>query len=350
MRPIIDESAFSNPTTIPQRLDEPYRLGGSVGRMFRSTSTSGNAMKPLLKQSPQSAVVLAGLAILSACGGGGDASPTPAQTPVVTVTSATAATPKYGQALILTVNGTNLDQGLSVASTACPGAALVNAAPLLSTGTTAYYRCTVAAVGAGQFLVTRNADGATLIATPFTVAMPQVTMTLSNGGAVNGSIVITLAPDRAPITVNNFLGYVNTGFYDNTVIHRVSQNFIVQGGGYAAPVDISTTTAKPTNAAIPLEANVGLGNAQWSIAMARTSAPNTATSQFYINLVDNSGILDASPTRAGFAVFGSVSAGTDTVAGIVAAPCTSLPLFAAPGSTECTPTPNVVVVSAVQSR
>jgi peptidyl-prolyl cis-trans isomerase A (cyclophilin A) len=287
-------------------------------------------------------------AMLSACGGGGDPAPAPA--PLVTVTSAVVATPAYGQALLLTVNGANLDRGLVVASAACPGAVLVNTAPQLSTAATAYYRCTVAAVGAGQIVVTRTGDGATLATTPFTVPMPQVTMTMSNGAAVNGTVVITLAPDRAPITVNNFLAYVNAGFYDNTVIHRVSQNFVVQGGGYAAPVDISTTTAKPTNSPITLETSGGLSNAQWSIAMARSSAADSATSQFFINLVDNSGILDANPTRLGYAVFGTVSAGTATVSSIVLAPCASLPLFAAPGSTECTPTPNVVVTSAVQTR
>jgi peptidyl-prolyl cis-trans isomerase A (cyclophilin A) len=81
--------------------------------------------------------------------------------------------------------------------------------------------------------------------------------------------------------------------------------------------------------------------------MARTSDPNSATSQFFINLVDNSGILDASPFRAGYAVFGIVSAGTDTVTSTAAAPCTSTLVS---GAGDCTPIPNAVITSAVQSR
>ena len=275
----------------------------------------------------------------------------------------------YGKVLLLTVNGTHLDQGLAVTSSAvCPAPTLVNAAPprsaattaysdgvptpvnvaaYQSPATTAYYQCTVAAVGAGQFVITRTSDGATLATTPFAVPAPQVTMTMSNGAAVHGAITVTLAPDEAPMTVNNFLAYVNAGFYDNTVIHRVSQNFVIQGGGYAAPVDAATTTTKPTSAPIPLEVNAGLSNVQWTVSMARTSAPGSATSQYFINLVDNSRILDASATNPGYAVFGRVTAGTDAVIGIAAAPCTATPIS---GAGDCTPIPNVVVTSAVQTR
>jgi cyclophilin family peptidyl-prolyl cis-trans isomerase len=256
----------------------------------------------------------------------------------------------YGWTLLLTVNGSNLDQGLAVTSSAaCPDAVRVNAAPLLSTATTAYYQCTVAGVGAGRFVVKSASDGSTLTTAPFTVPLPQVTLTLSDGAAANGTVVITLVPDRAPITVNNFLAYVNAGFYDNTVIHRVVNNFVIQGGGYAGPVDASTAPAatKPVNAPIPLEANAGLSNAQWTIAMARTNLPNSATSQFFINLVDNSAILDASLTQAGYAVFGIVTAGTDTVTSVAVAPCLSTPVS---GAGDCTPIPNVVVTSAVQTR
>jgi len=188
---------------------------------------------------------------------------------------------------------------------------------------------------------------------PAPAPAPQVTMMVSNGAGVNGTIVITLAADKAPITVKNFLAYVNAGFYNGTVIHRVVPNFVVQGGGYAGPVDASTAPAaiKATNAPIKLEAGVGLSNTQWTIAMARTSVADSATSQFFINLVDNSAILDANATSAppkpGYAVFGSVSAGTDIVAAAVAAPCTATQLV---GPGECTPIPNVVVTSAVQSR
>lgn len=295
----------------------------------------------LSKRLARCAFALAASAMLGGCGGGGNAAPT--------VTAPATGSPMYGQPLLLTLKGSNLDQGLAVTSSAaCPGATRVDAAPLLSTPTTAYYQCTVAGVGAGQFVVRSAIDGSVLTAASFTVPLPQVTLTLGNGAGVEGTVVITLAPDKAPVTVNNFLAYVKAGFYDRTVIHRVVKDFVIQGGGYASPVDATTALAasKAVNAPIRLEANVGLSNAQWTIAMARTNLANSATSQFFINLVDNSRVLDASPFQAGYAVFGSVSAGTDTVASVAAAPCASTPV----SSGDCTPIPNVVVTSAVQTR
>ena len=289
---------------------------------------------------------------LSACGGGGgggDAGSGPVSAPTVSV--ATAGEAKYSQRVLLTINGSNLNQGLSVAATGC-----VNVAPSVtpaSTSTTAYYQCTASAVGNGQFTVTRSSDGATLAGAAFVVPVPKVTMTLTNGagGAVNGSIVITLAPDKTPLTVDNFLAYVNTGFYDGTVFHRLSPGFVVQGGGYVAPVDNNTPTAKPTKAPIALEVNKGLSNTQWTIAMARDKDQvDSATSQFFINLVDNSASLDPRPiiNGPGYAVFGTVSSGTPTVTSITTAPCATIPLFLFAG--ECTPTPNVVISSAVQTQ
>ena len=289
--------------------------------------------------------VLAGL--LSACGGGGGAGSVPVTAPTVSIATAGAA--KYSQRVLLTLNGTNLDQGLTVAATGC-----VNVVPSVtpaSTPSTAYYQCTASAVGNGQFTVTRSSDGAMLAGAAFVVPMPQVTMTLTNcvGGAVNGSIVIALAPDKTPLTVDNFLAYVNAGFYDGTVFHRLSPGFVVQGGGYVAPVDSNTPTAKPTNAPIALEVNKGLSNTQWTIAMARTANAASATSQFFINLADNSASLDPGPLNgAGYAIFGTVSSGTATLTSITTAPCATIPLFLPSG--DCTPTPNVVVSSAVQTQ
>jgi len=281
---------------------------------------------------------------LVACGGGGGTADGGSGTPP-SVTSAVAGSAKYGQKLALTVAGSNLDQGLSVSATGCQEVTRDAAG---SSAATARYQCTVFAMGAGQFVVTRTSDGATLATAPFNVPAPQVTLTVSNGAAVGGTVVLTLAPDKAPITVDNFLAYVNSGFYDGTVIHRVSPGFVIQGGGYTAPLDASTQTIKPaTRAPIALEVGKGLSNAQWTIAMARTADPASATSQFFINLVDNSGSLDPG-LSAGYAVFGSVTSGTGNVSGIAAAPCTAIPLFLPSG--ECTPSPNVLVTSAVQSQ
>ncbi len=300
--------------------------------------------------------VVAIASALAACGGGGgDGGSGSAAN--ASVSAASVGPAKYAQRLLLTISGSNLDRGVTVAATGCRGVAPSTLPGQVSTATTAYYQCTVSAVGAGQFAVTRTSDGVALATAAFSVPTPQVTMTLSNGAGVSGTITVTLAPDKTPLTVDNFLAYVNAGFYDGTVIHRVSPGFVVQGGGYVAPVNTNTPTAKPTNAPIALEVNKGLSNTQWTIAMARKCDPALATSQFFINLADNSSALDPKPDpslcllnidNAGFAVFGTVSGGTATVTSITTAPCVTIPLFLELG--DCTPTPNVVVSSAVQTQ
>ena len=265
------------------------------------------------------------------------------------VSSASAGAAKYSRPLLLTITGSNLDQGLTVSATGCDAPVLSTTAPSVSSATTAYYRCTVSAVGAGQLVVRRTSDGATLATAPFSVPAPQVTLLMGNGAGVSGTVVLALAADKTPITATNFLDYVNAGFYDGTIIHRVSPGFVIQGGGYAAPVSTNTAALKPTNAPIPLETGKGLSNVQWTIAMARTSSPASATSQFFINLADNSGRLDPSQINGdGYAVFGSIASGTATVTSVVGAPCTAIPFFLPSG--ECTPIPNVVISSAVQSQ
>jgi cyclophilin family peptidyl-prolyl cis-trans isomerase len=122
-----------------------------------------------------------------------------------------------------------------------------------------------------------------------------------------GNITLQLYSDKAPITVQNFENYVKDGFYDGTVFHRVVKGFVIQGGGF-----MSNGTQKPTSPPISLESNNGLSNVQYTIAMARTSDPNSATSQFFINTADNS-FLDYNPQNPGYAVFGKVVSGFDTV-------------------------------------
>ena len=248
-------------------------------------------------------------------------------------------TPKYSQALVLTVN--NISSPVNVTATGCTGLALSSTAPYISTATTAYYVCSASAVGTGQFVVTRVADAVVLGTQTFTVPFPQVTMTFSDGATVNGSMVFALAPDKTPITVNNFLAYVNSGFYVGTVIHRVAPGFVIQGGGFVAPIIDTSGPLKATNPPIALEVGKGLSNLQWTVAMARTAAANSATSQFFINLVNNTP-LDTS--SGGYAVFGVVSAGTPLVTQIAAA-CTP-----PAGAPECTPVPNVVITAAVQTQ
>ncbi len=134
-----------------------------------------------------------------------------------------------------------------------------------------------------------------------------------------GDIVVELDREKAPKTVDNFLQYVKDGHYDGTIFHRVIATFMIQGGGFKADM-----TQKPTRAPIPLESRNGLSNARGTIAMARTSEPNSATAQFFINVVDNP-MLDQPNSRDGngYAVFGKVVAGMDVVDRIKDVPTTS---------------------------
>jgi cyclophilin family peptidyl-prolyl cis-trans isomerase len=125
-----------------------------------------------------------------------------------------------------------------------------------------------------------------------------------------GTIKVELNADKAPLTVKNFLQYVDDKFYDGTIIHRVVPGFVIQGGGYEPGMK-----EKPTRDAIKNEASNGLSNEQYTIAMARTSEPDSATSQFYVNLVDNGKKLDKAtePRGIGYCVFGKVIEGKDVV-------------------------------------
>lgn len=122
-----------------------------------------------------------------------------------------------------------------------------------------------------------------------------------------GTIVIELYPEKAPLSANNFLTYVDSKFYDGTIFHRVVPGFVVQGGGMTFDF-----ASKPTRDPIKNESNNGLGNNYGTVAMARTQKPDSASSQFYINLKDNNA-LDGSESKPGYAVFGKVVLGMDVV-------------------------------------
>lgn len=122
-----------------------------------------------------------------------------------------------------------------------------------------------------------------------------------------GNFVVQLDAKRAPLTVENFLRYVNEGFYNGTIFSRVVENFVAQGGGYTPDLK-----EKPAHEPIVNESGNGLSNLRGTIAMARTGSAHSATSQFFINLVDNAG-LNPLPTRWGYAVFGEVVEGMDVV-------------------------------------
>jgi cyclophilin family peptidyl-prolyl cis-trans isomerase len=125
-----------------------------------------------------------------------------------------------------------------------------------------------------------------------------------------GQITIELYADRAPDTVNNFLAYVDAGFYNGTIFHRVIPNFMIQGGGFGSDMQ-----QKPTRPPIKIESDNGLKNLRGTIAMARTQDPNSATAQFFINSVDNTFLNFTAKTVQGwgYAVFGKVVGGIEVV-------------------------------------
>jgi len=141
-------------------------------------------------------------------------------------------------------------------------------------------------------------------------AAPRVKLATSAG-----DIVVELDAAKAPKTVENFLQYVKDKHYDGTVFHRVIDGFMIQGGGFTAEMQ-----QKPTRAPIPLEASNGLKNDRYTIAMARTGNPNSATSQFFINVKNNDSLNAPNPDGYGYTVFGKVVAGTDVVDKIRAVP------------------------------
>ncbi len=129
-----------------------------------------------------------------------------------------------------------------------------------------------------------------------------------------GNFIVQLNPERAPLTVRNFLAYVRSDFYNGTIFHRVIPGFVIQGGGFTVKYK-----EKKTRKPIPNESGNGLSNRRGTIAMARNTAPHTATAQFYINLTDNTK-LDPRPDRWGYAVFGKVVSGMKVVDRIASVP------------------------------
>ena len=154
--------------------------------------------------------------------------------------------------------------------------------------------------------------GACLAAPAWAADAPKVKFATSAG-----DIVIEVYPDKAPRTAENFLQYVREKHYDGTIFHRVIPNFMAQGGGYD-----QNYKEKPTRAPVTNEASNGLKNDTYTIAMARTGEPHSATSQFFINVNDNAFLNHTAPTLRGwgYTVFGKVVAGMDVVQKIKAVP------------------------------
>jgi cyclophilin family peptidyl-prolyl cis-trans isomerase len=151
-----------------------------------------------------------------------------------------------------------------------------------------------------------------------------------------GNFTVELYPEKAPKTVANFLQYVKDGFYENTIFHRVMNNFMIQGGGFERDL-----TEKNTRAPIPNEADNGLLNEPGTIAMARTADPDSATAQFFVNLVDNQflNFVSPDPDQIGYCVFGKVTSGFDVVQKIGLSPTTTM------GRNENVPVKPIIIKS-----
>lgn len=298
------------------------------------------------------AIAMAAATLLSACGGGGGSGAGGPQ-----VTSTSVSQPKLASPLVVTLNGTNLDINVLVQSATCTN--IVRAAD--STATQARYTCYPNKVGAQQLTVfdtSKPAGANTLTAIDFTVPSPEVTLTVRNtSGSVDGQVVILLEWEKTPVTAANFLYYATTGFYDGTLFHRLVPGFVVQGGGFV--LSGSTLVQKPpTREPIFLEVDKGLSNVQWTVAMARTPERNSATSQFFVNLVDNAAVLDPVPAisnRDGYAVFATITAASRSVVQSIAAvastdgACPRLyPLE--PTRLDCVPVDPIVITKAEWTR
>lgn len=265
-------------------------------------------------------------ALLAGCGGGGGGNATPTSSITPTVTNVTSDRLMYANTTRFTVTGQNLDQGINFVVGAflsmCSG--MTEAAG--GTATQRVFSCSPTATGTIPVVVQSN-SGAVLFDKSLTVPPPQVSLKTSMG-----DMLLELYPNNAPITVNNFLQYVWSNFYTNLIFHRVVPGFVIQGGGFNNAGQQATGTRAP----IKLEVPNGLSNVRGTVAMARTSELNSATSQFFINLVDN---VALDTTGGGYAVFGKVVSGLSVVDAIAAVPI----------SRESPVTP-VVITSATQTQ
>lgn len=199
---------------------------------------------------------------------------------------------RYGQTSTFTLAGTGLDTGVQLGVSGCDS--VVQLAD--SSATRRRFTCTPNAALSVQVALVNGL--AAVYETTLQVPAPQVTMTTTLG-----TLVVELDPGKVKITVDNFLAYVASDFYNGTIFHRVIGSFVAQGGGFTGVANGTLTAQTPLRAAIPLQADKGLNNQRGSIAMARTNVPNSATSQFFFNAVDNTF------PAPGYAVFGKVVSG-----------------------------------------
>ena len=259
-------------------------------------------MHRLLGTSRHLLCLLCLLPLLASCGGG-------LSTFEPVVSSVRAQSLQYGRQASILVAGEYLNNAITIET----GEGCTN--PGFSPGSSvsrAVITCTVRVAGSLP-LALRSAAGALLFQTTLQVPLPQVSLLTSKG-----SITLELDPQRAPVTVDNFLDYVSSGYYAGTLFHRVIPGFVVQGGGFAGGFADGLSPKPGLKESIPLESDNGLSNLRGTLAMARTNEPDSATSQFFINLSDNLQLDRKDAANPGYAVFGKVVDGLAVVDDIAA--------------------------------
>jgi peptidyl-prolyl cis-trans isomerase A (cyclophilin A) len=266
---------------------------------------------------------------LAACGGGGSDGPS--------VNNLTATNALFGRTMTLTVSGSGLDT---------PDLALEVDGPCKDPTRTvstldyqAAFTCTVEGIGRLDARV-RDAMGEELGRIRVAVPTPQVSFTVAQGDR-SGSFTVELDPVAAPVTALNFVRYVNAGFYSGKIFHRVLPGRIAQGGQYDAQRTLRPALFDP----IALESDNGLQNLRGTIAMARTSEPDSATAQFYLNLIDNPDFDYKDADLPGYAVFGRVVEGLDVVDEIGRVPVVNVS-----GTFPSLPAENVLMTRVTQTR
>ena len=263
--------------------------------------------------------------LTTGCGGGNDSEPA--------VTTMAASNARFSRAATLSINGRNLRAGIVVdMEGGCENLTLV----ANGTDDLQQYTCDVLAVGEFKAHV-HTTDGRFLGRLTFQVPLPEVSMTTSLG-----NFVLELDPVAAPATVRNFLGYVNAGFYRNVIFHRVIADTLVQSGGYTSGPVVKPPTAPP----IKLESNNGLKNVRGSIGAARTSEPESARAQWYVNVGDNPGFDYVDADQPGYAVFGRVTSGMATIDAISAVETRTDPA----SGLDNLPVQDILVLTATQTR
>jgi peptidyl-prolyl cis-trans isomerase A (cyclophilin A) len=296
--------------------------------VFESNTMPKLFLRPAFKH----LVALAALLLLTACGGSTTGFP-----PVVTAFKAQSV--QYSRPAVIYIGGNDLRSNMTVDT----GGACTNPSFASSSSTSLLIlNCTVVKVG-DMALSIKDGNGNVVYQTTVTVPKPQVTVSTSRG-----DMTVELDPTAAPITVTNFLNYVHSGYYTSTLFHRVMADFVVQGGGYTTGL-----LKKPGQTApITLESNKGLSNLRGTIAMARlgddpndpVGSANSATSEFFINLVDNP-YLDYQNAKApGYAVFGRVIQGMTVADDIAMQPTGTV------GLAKNVPLTDVTITSATQIK